>query len=220
MEEQRTNGNSCKNKWVLAITAIIILAGSNIYFFTKYNEQSKLIENQVHYINELNANITKSSTDDDTNAHFDKLFNLTWNTFKNQFLDVENIITNSWNNGIIHHNQYSSYRYLSINTTDKEYIIKVALPGFSKEEVSLELSDNMLTVSANTVNHNTNKDDDNSDADNNNPEHITKTIQSVRIPSDIDRDNIKAALNNGLLIITLPRINDGSAKEAKIIPIN
>ncbi len=51
MEEQRTNGNSCKNKWVLAITAIIILAGSNIYFFTKYNEQSKLIENQVHYIN-------------------------------------------------------------------------------------------------------------------------------------------------------------------------
>lgn len=68
MEEQRTNGNSCKNKWVLAITAIIILAGSNIYFFTKYNEQSKLIENQVHYINELNANITKSSTDDDTNS--------------------------------------------------------------------------------------------------------------------------------------------------------
>ena len=220
MEEQRTNGNSCKNKWVLAITAIIILAGSNIYFFTKYNEQSKLIENQVHYINELNANITKISTEDDTNDHFDKLFNLTWNTFKNQFLDVENIITNSWNNSIIHHNQYSSYRYLSINTTDKEYIIKVALPGFSKEEVSLELSDNILTVSANTVNHNTNKDDDNSDADNNNPEHITKTIQSVRIPSDIDSDNIKATLNNGLLIITLPRINDGSAKEVKTIPVD
>ena len=96
----------------------------------------------------------------------------------------------------------------------------MALPGFSKEEVSLELSDNMLTVSANTANHNTNKNDDNTDADDNNPEHITKTIQSVRIPSDIDRDNIKAALNNGLLLITLPRINDGSAKEAKIIPIN
>jgi HSP20 family protein len=96
----------------------------------------------------------------------------------------------------------------------------VALPGFSKEEVSLELSDNILTVSANTVNHNTNKDDDNSDADNNNPEHITKTIQSVRIPSDIDSDNIKATLNNGLLIITLPRINDGSAKEVKTIPVD
>jgi len=220
MEEERTNGNSRKNKWVLAITAVIVLTGSNIYFFTKYNEQSKLIEHQVHYINELEANITKSSTDNDTNAHFDQLFNCTWNAFKHQFSDAENIITNSWNNGIIHHNQYSSYRYLSINTTDKEYNIKIALPGFSKEEVSLELSDNMLTVSANTVNHNTNKDDDNTDADNNNKEHITKTIQSVRIPSDIDSDNIKATLNNGLLIITLPRINDGSAKEAKIIPIN
>jgi len=220
MEEERTNGNSRKNKWVLAITAVIVLTGSNIYFFTKYNEQSKLIEHQVHYINELEANITKSSTDNDTNAHFDQLFNCTWNAFKHQFLDVENIITNSWNNGIIHHNQYSSYRYLSINTTDKEYNIKIALPGFSKEEVSLELSDNMLTVSANTANHNTNKDDDNTDTDGNNKEHVNKATQSVRIPSDIDSDNIKATLNNGLLIVTLPRVNNGTAKEAKIIPIN
>ena len=220
MEEQRTKGNNCKNKWILAITTVIVLTGSNIYFFTKYNEQSKLIEHQVHYINELEANITKSSTDNDTNAHFDQLFNCTWNAFKHQFLDVENIITNSWNNGIIHHNQYSSYRYLSINTTDKEYIIKVALPGFSKEEVSLELLDNMLTVNTKSLNHNTNKDDDNTDADDNNKEHVTNTIQSIRIPSDIDSDNIKATLNNGLLIITLPRINDGSDKEAKIIPIN
>jgi len=220
MEEERTNGNSRKNKWVLAITAVIVLTGSNIYFFTKYNEQSKLIEHQVHYINELEANITKSSTDNDTNAHFDQLFNCTWNAFKHQFLDVENIITNSWNNGIIHHNQYSSYRYLSINTTDKEYIIKVALLGFSKEEVSLELSDKMLTVNTKSLNHNTNKDDDNTDADDNNKEHVTNAIQSIRIPNDINSDNIQATLNNGLLIITLPRVNDGSAKEAKIIPIN
>ena len=220
MEEQRTKGNNCKNKWVLAITTVIVLAGSNIYFFTKYNEQSKLIENQVHYINELNANITKSSVDDYSSAHFDKLFNRTWNLFKNQFSDAENIITNSWNNGIIHHNQYSSYRYLSINTTDKEYIIKVALPGFSKEEVSLELLDNMLTVNTKSLNHNTNKDDDNIDADDNNKEHVTNAIQSIRIPNDINSDNIQATLNNGLLIITLPRVNDGSAKEAKIIPIN
>ena len=220
MEEERTNGNSRKNKWVLAITTVIVLTGSNIYFFTKYNEQSKLIEHQVHYINELEANITKSSTDNDTNVHFDQLFNCTWNAFKHQFLDVENIITNSWNNGIIHHNQYSSYRYLSINTTDKEYNIKIALPGFSKEEVSLELSDNMLTVNTKSLNHNTNKDDDNTDADDNNKEHVTNAIQSIRIPNDINSDNIQATLNNGLLIITLPRVNDGSAKEAKIIPVN
>lgn len=220
MEEQRTNGNSCKNKWVLAITAIIVMAGSNIYFFTKYNEQSKLIENQVHYINELKANVTKSSTDNDTSAHFDQLFNRTWNAFKHQFLDIENIITRSWNNSVLSHDQNSSYRYLSINTTDKEYIIKIALPGFAKEEVSLELSDNMLIVSTKALNHNTNKDDDNTDADANNPEHVSKAAQSVRIPSDIDSDNIKATLNNGLLIVTLPRVNDGTAKEAKIIPIN
>lgn len=60
--------------------------------------------------------------------------------------------------------------------------------------------------------------DDNTDADDNNKEHVTKTIQSIRIQNDINSDNIQATLNNGLLIITLPRVNDGSAKEAKIIP--
>ena len=220
METQQTHNCRKKYKCMLTSATIVALTASTFYFFNQYHEQSKLIENQAHYINELKANVTKSSTDNDTDAHFDQLFNRTWNAFKHQFLDVENIITNSWNNGIIHHNQYSSYRYLSINTTDKEYNIKIALPGFSKEEVSLELSDNMLTVNTKSLNHNTNKDDDNTDADDNNKEHVTNTIQSIRIPNDINSDNIQATLNNGLLIITLPRVNDGSAKEAKIIPIN
>jgi HSP20 family protein len=205
---------------MLTSATIVALTASTFYFFNKYNEQLKLIENQAHYINELKANMTKSSTDNDTSAHFDQLFNSTWNAFKHQFLDVENIITRSWNNSILSYDQNSSYRYLSINTTDKEYIIKIALPGFSKEGVSLELSDNTLTLSANTANHNTNKDDDNTDTNSNNTEHVNKATQSVRIPGDIDSDNIQATLNNGLLIVTLPRVNSGTAKEAKIIPIN
>jgi HSP20 family molecular chaperone IbpA len=66
----------------------------------------------------------------------------------------------------------------------------------------------------------TNKDDDNTDTNSNNTEHVNKATQSVRIPGDIDSDNIQATLNNGLLIVTLPRVNSGTAKEAKIIPIN
>ena len=220
METQQTHNCRKKYKCMLTSATIVALTASTFYFFNQYHEQSKLIENQAHYINELKANVTKSSTDNDTDAHFDQLFNCTWNAFKHQFLDAENIITRSWNNSILSHDQNSSYRYLSINTADKEYIIKIALPGFAKEEVSLELSDNMLTVSANTANHNTNKDDDNTDTDGNNKEHVNKATQSVRIPSDIDSDNIKATLNNGLLIVTLPRVNNGTAKEAKIIPIN
>jgi len=220
METQLTHNCRKKYKCMLTSATIVALTVSTFYFFNKYNEQLKLIENQAHYINELKANAIKNSTDNDTNAHFDQLFNRTWNAFKHQFLDVENIITHSWNNNILSHDQNSSYNYLSINTADKEYIIKIALPGFSKEEVSLELSDNILTVSTKALNHNTNKDDDNTDADANNPEHVSKAAQSIRIPSDIESDNIKATLNNGLLIVTLPRVNDGTAKEAKIIPIN
>ncbi len=92
MEEQRTNGNSCKNKWVLAITAIIILAGSNIYFFTKYNEQSKLIENQLHYINELNANITKSSLLSTLRFWFSYFIILPFQLFTNWWLTSREIV--------------------------------------------------------------------------------------------------------------------------------
>ena len=224
MEEQLTSNNNCMKGYrcILVTSAIIILAASSVYFFIKNNEQAQIIERQVHCIDELKATINQSNGDHNNVSYFDKLFDHNWFSFKYPFTDIENIIENSRNNGTFNYNQNSSYYYHSINTTENEYIIKIALPGFSKEDVALELSDNILKIEAKTdINSSTKKGEDNNNEDNDSKnKNLRKTSQSVRIPSNIDRDNIKATLNNGLLTIILQKADINNPKEVKTIPVN
>ena len=48
---------------------------------------------------------------------------------------------------------------------------------------------------------------------------VIESKQSIKVPSDIDQDNITATLNR-LLTITLLRIHDKTSKEPKKILIN
>jgi HSP20 family protein len=223
MEEKLTNYNCKKGyKCILTTAAIMLLGASTAYFFIKNNEQAQIIERQVHCIDELKATINQSNGDHNNVSYSDKLFDHNWFSFKYPFTDIENIIENSRNNGTFNYNQNSSYYYHSINTTENEYIIKIALPGFSKEDVALELSDNILKIEAKTdINSSTKKGEDNNNEDNDSKnKNIRKTSQSVRIPSNIDRDNIKATLNNGLLTIILQKADINNPKEVKTIPVN
>jgi len=218
------SNNYCKKRYkcILVTSAIIILAASSVYFFIKNNEQAQIIERQIHYIDELKANINHNNGYHSNVSYFDKIFDHNLFSFKYPFTDIENIIENLKNNETVNYNQNSSYYYHSINTTENEYIIKIALPGFSKENVTLELSNNILKIEAKTdINSSTDKGEDNDKEETGGKnKNISKTSQSVRIPSNIDRDNIKATLNNGLLTIILQKADVNNPKEVKTIPVN
>lgn len=224
MEEQLKGNNNYMKKYrcILVILAIIMLTASSVYFFIKNNEQAQIIERQLYCIDELKANINQSNRDYNNGSYFDKLFDHSWFSSKYPFTDIENMIAHSRNPGTFNYHQNSSYYYHSIHTTENEYIIKIALPGFSKEDVVLELSDNILKIEVQTdINSSTKKEEDNNNENNDSKnQNIRKTFQSVRIPSNIDQDNIKATLNNGLLTIILQKADINNPKEVKTIPVN
>lgn len=220
-----TNNTDCKKRYnqYISVAIIVLLAASTVYFRTQYREQVKVIEHQAHYINELKTTIAENKNNtgySDITAHLDKLFNSTFSSLKHHFADMENFTAKLLDNSAFNYNYDPLYQNISIKTTDNEYIVKVALPGFSKEEVSLELSSNSLKISTKTVNPNISSDDSNDNAEGNNQQQAKESTQSVRIPGDIDRDNIKADLNNGLLTVILRRMNTSIAREVKIIPVN
>ncbi len=220
-----TNNIDCKKRYnqYISVAIIVLLAASTVYFRTQYREQVKVIEHQAHYINELKTTIAENKNNtgyDDITAHLDKLFNSTFSSLKHHFADMENVTAKLLDNNAFNYHYDSLYQYVSIKHTDGEYIIKVALPGISKEKVSLELSGNSLKISTKTVNPNISTDDSNDNAEGNNQQQAKESTQSVRILGDIDRDNIKADLNNGLLTVILRHTDNGIAKEAKTIPVN
>jgi HSP20 family protein len=78
--------------------------------------------------------------------------------------------------------------------TDAAYVLTLALPGFKKGEVDVEVRDDTLAVFASRKGTKTDHASD------------RHTVQrSITLPGDIDAAKIEARLEDGVLTLTLPK---------------
>ena len=104
-----------------------------------------------------------------------------------------------------------------IRETENTYEINIALPGYKKEDISLDLTDGYLTVSANT-----NQDKEEKDKNG-------KVIRSERYTGSCSRkfyvgegykeEDFTAKFENGELMITFPKTEPEKIEEKKPIMI-
>ncbi len=75
--------------------------------------------------------------------------------------------------------------------SDQSYVLRIEIPGFTKEEIHLSLEDDEIKISAQA-------------GDENHPfqESFEETFS---YPDDIQMDAISAKLENGILELTLPK---------------
>ncbi|WP_218460822.1 Hsp20/alpha crystallin family protein [Rickettsia sp. TH2014] len=95
-------------------------------------------------------------------------------------------------------------------TKDKQYILVLEVPGYDKSQIKVKVSGNKLFVVGNIEKDN--KSDAADDYTNSNFNYV------VSLYEDIDQSKISSNLKNGILTITLPRI-EVKEKDAKEIPI-
>ena len=76
-----------------------------------------------------------------------------------------------------------AYRY----EDDSAYRLRLEIPGFSKEQVSLDLTDHELTVKAE------------------NPDTEASYERTLRLPDTIEEGKISAKLEHGILELTFPK---------------
>lgn len=104
-----------------------------------------------------------------------------------------------------------------IRETENTYEMNIALPGYKKEDISLDLTDGYLTVSANT---NQNKEEKDKNG---------KVIRSERYTGSCSRkfyvgegykeEDFTAKFENGELMITFPKTEPEKIEEKKPIMI-
>ena len=109
------------------------------------------------------------------------------------------------------HNFFSgddSIMKTDVTENDKEYDLKIDLPGLKKDNINIDYENNILTVSATKS-----KEIKNADTKN----HMIHSERSYgsfsrqyRLPN-IDRKNIKASYNDGVLNIVLPKDNKSTS---------
>ena len=116
----------------------------------------------------------------------------------------------------INSTDYGYPPYNIFKSSENNYVVEMALAGFSKSDVSIELSDGILTIKSkkSSVNQNKNHNDDN---------FIHKGISSRKFERKFtlsDEIFVKSAsLNDGMLKISLEKIIP-EHKKAKTIKID
>lgn len=109
--------------------------------------------------------------------------------------------------------RYSEYKKATVQTIDidfvetkENYFIKAAVPGVTKEDISIEAGDNDLTIET-TFKPYIEEFDEEDEA-----EVIVSAIKTgrcvktVRFPNSIDIEKITAKFSNGIVKITIPKL--------------
>ena len=112
-------------------------------------------------------------------------------------------------------NFFGSNSYPKVDVIDysDRITIEAEIPGLSQEEVSVDLEENVLTVSGGK-----NKKQETSDI-----KYIRKELKrssfkrSFKLGKNINQKKVNADFNNGVLLVTLPKREPEKPKKIKIL---
>lgn len=120
------------------------------------------------------------------NNNISEFYNLFDDVFNDTFLTTSSIANGSFN--------------VDIKDAEDSFIIEAELPGIPKEDISVDYRNNQLTIQVNK---------DEVEEDNQDKyiykERRSQSLQRVFKMKDVDKDAMKAKLENGILTIVIPK---------------
>ena len=104
----------------------------------------------------------------------------------------------------------------TVNTreADDAYYIEVDLPGVKKEDVSIDVNENIITISGERKLEDERKDDEFYRVES----VYGKFERSFTLPDDVDTDKIEAHMEDGVLTVKIPKVQvvDKAPKKIEI----
>ncbi|OKY77523.1 MAG: Molecular chaperone HSP20 family, IbpA [Candidatus Methanohalarchaeum thermophilum] len=91
--------------------------------------------------------------------------------------------------------------FIDVMEQDNEITVTADLPGVSKDDIEISLSDRVLTISAERSREETEEKEGFVRKE----RSVGKYHRKIRLPSDVDEENTEATFQNGVLEIKLPK---------------
>ncbi|MBU1625829.1 Hsp20/alpha crystallin family protein [bacterium] len=101
---------------------------------------------------------------------------------------------------------------VNINETKDEFVVTVDLPGMKKEDISINLENNMLTITGERKF----EVDEKKDNFHRIEKQYGKFSRAFRLPNNVDEKNVEAEYKNGELHVTLKKREEKKPKEIPI----
>lgn len=132
------------------------------------------------------------------------------NWIENFFSETDDFLKN-WN-----WDMSSDVPAVNVKEEDKNFLIEVAAPGMKKEDFKVELENGVLKISAKT--EETKEEKENGYVRH---EFSYRNFQrSFWMPESVNADGIVAAYDQGILKLTLPKVNLPSPSKSKAIQVS
>jgi len=97
---------------------------------------------------------------------------------------------------------------------DKEaFIVRAELPGFRKEDLSVEITDGILTI---TGHQKSESKSDKKEKEANVTTQERRLARSITLPDQVNLDKIQAGYENGVLTVTLPKREEVKPRQVAI----
>lgn len=107
---------------------------------------------------------------------------------------------------------------INVKETDKAYVVELAAPGMKKEDFNVHINDEGNLI-VKMEKKNENKEEDKSARYLRRVFSYSKFEQTLLLPDDVKREDIKAHVENGVLTVELPKQVEEKVKLSRQIEI-
>lgn len=101
---------------------------------------------------------------------------------------------------------------LDVIDRDNEILVRAEIPGVEKEDLNISLTDNLLTIKGQSSRE---VKDEKGDYHKHEISSFSFS-RSVMLPGAVDASNTKASLKNGILEITLPKVESSKRRNITV----
>ncbi|WP_124980525.1 Hsp20/alpha crystallin family protein [Nonlabens xiamenensis] len=104
---------------------------------------------------------------------------------------------------------------VNISEKDESFVLEMSIPGFKKEDVQIEVDQDLLTISSEVETTN----EDTTEQFTRKEFHKQSFKRSFNLPESINQDKIDASYENGILSISLPKKEEALPQPKRMISL-
>jgi HSP20 family protein len=135
--------------------------------------------------------------------------------FMDPFDMFDEMMPDFWNGDTGLEKSFSGFN-TDVSEKDGNYVLEAELPGFNKEDINIDLKNDILTISAQ---HSDEKKEEDKDTNYIRKErHFSSYSRSFRV-ENVTSEDINASYENGILTVKFPKRDALPEKEVKKIEV-
>ena len=98
---------------------------------------------------------------------------------------------------------------VDVREEDDNFVLTTAVPGLSADDINIQVLDSVVRIEG--------------EYQTSDGEHLLrempegKFIRTLRLPNEVDADSVEAKIENGVLTLSLPKVESARPKQIKIL---